>query len=48
MTEAVAEKTANNLFKRLSYEEFLTQYAGIHAEWVDGEVLEMPSVSLKH
>lgn len=33
---------------KMSYEQFLKQYDGIHAEWVDGEVLEMPSVSINH
>lgn len=34
--------------EKISYEDFLKQYEGIHAEWVDGEVVEMPSVSLNH
>lgn len=33
---------------KISYEDFLQRFSGIHAEWVDGEVLEMPSVSIKH
>jgi Uma2 family endonuclease len=28
---------------KISFEEFLTRYAGRHAEWVDGEVIDMSS-----
>jgi hypothetical protein len=30
----------------MSFEEFLTRYAGRHAEWVDGEVIDMSSEPL--
>jgi Uma2 family endonuclease len=33
---------------RISYEEFLALPAEIEAEWVDGEVLLMPSVGVEH
>lgn len=32
----------------LSYEDFLVQYAGVHAEWVNGEVEVMPPVLDRH
>lgn len=33
---------------KISYEDFLVQYDGVHAEWVDGEVELMSAVSSKH
>jgi len=32
---------------KISFEEFLTRFAGRHAEWVDGEVIDMSSEPLK-
>lgn len=34
--------------KRISYEEFLTLYEGVRAEWVDGEVIMPPPASDLH
>jgi hypothetical protein len=34
--------------ERISYEEFLTAYNGIRAEWVDGEVIMPPPASYPH
>ncbi len=33
---------------RVGYEEFLERYAGIRAEWVDGEVVELGPASYRH
>lgn len=33
---------------RISFEEFLTAYDGVRAEWVDGEVVEMSPASDRH
>ncbi|MBN1286598.1 MAG: Uma2 family endonuclease [Anaerolineae bacterium] len=33
---------------RLSYEDFLKAYDGCHAEWVDGEVMLMAPISVRH
>jgi len=33
---------------RLTYEEFLTQYDGTHAEWEDGEIIVLSPVSRHH
>ena len=33
---------------KLSFEEFLREYDGMHAEWLDGEVILMSPVSLQH
>jgi len=41
--------TANSApIPRLSYEEFLRAYMGSHAEWIDGEVILIPSDTLAH
>lgn len=32
----------------LSYEDFLERFVGLHAEWVDGKVIQMTPVSIKH
>ncbi|HEX5870304.1 MAG TPA: Uma2 family endonuclease [Longimicrobium sp.] len=34
--------------ERISFEEFLTVYDGVRAEWVDGEVVEMSPASDRH
>jgi len=34
--------------KTISYEDFLEEYAGIHAEWIDGKVLVMSPASDRH
>ena len=33
---------------KISYEEFLEDYDSRHAEWVDGEVIEMPPMDVEH
>ncbi len=33
---------------KLSYEDFLVQYDGKHAEWVNGEAIMTPAASAKH
>lgn len=49
MAQVVADASTTPIqSKKMSYEDFLKRYEGIHAEWVDGEVLEMPSVSINH
>lgn len=40
--------SAPQLTVRLTYEEFLTQYDGLHAEWEDGEIIVMSPVSRRH
>ncbi len=34
--------------EKLSYEDFLIQYDGQHAEWVNGEVIMTPAASARH
>ncbi len=34
--------------QKITYEDFLTQYADTRAEWVDGEVIMFPSESARH
>ena len=46
MTEA--RPVVTNAPPKISYEDFLVQYDGVHAEWVDGEVELKMSVSDVH
>lgn len=34
--------------EKISYEDFLVQYDGKHAEWIDGEVIMPPAASTRH
>lgn len=34
--------------EKLSYEDFLVQYDGKHAEWMNGEVIIRPAASVRH
>ena len=49
MTQAILKnpqiKTTKNT---LSYAEFLQKYTDVHAEWVDGEVIELMTASDRH
>ena len=40
--------TSPNAPVRMTYEEFLHRYDGRHAEWVEGEVIEMSPTSLEN
>jgi Uma2 family endonuclease len=42
------EAEPGELLVAITYDEFLVKFAGIHAEWVDGKVLLMTPVSIKH
>ncbi len=47
LVEAIADEP-EQVLTHLSYEEFLKQFAGQHAEWEDGKVILMSPVSIKH
>ncbi len=47
MTQLASTRAATGAL-RISYEEFLVLPPDVHAEWVDGEVVFMPSVSEQH
>ncbi len=47
MIEVIAPKT-EQVVEKISYDEFLQKYSGIHAEWVDGEVVVLMTASTKH
>jgi len=47
-TMAGTRPTATDAPPKISYEDFLVQYDGVHAEWVDGEVELRMSVSDAH
>jgi len=48
-TDLVSQATGSSPLPRMTYEEFLEWCdEGVHAEWVDGEVILMSPVSMKH
>jgi Uma2 family endonuclease len=47
MIEVVVPKT-EQVIEKISYDEFLRKYSGVHAEWVDGEVVLLMTASTKH
>jgi len=50
MSSAIAEirPSASVLTPKITYEDFLERYDGIHAEWVDGEVLSNRANVIEH
>ncbi len=48
MLEVAEKKVSTIRKKKMSFEDFLTEYDGKHAEWIDGEVIEFMSASYKH
>lgn len=48
MIEVLTSPKAEELLEKITYEEFLKKYSGVHAEWVDGEVLQLMTASTKH
>ena len=45
----VAENKVSAVEKdKISFEEYLTEYDGKHAEWINGEVIELMSASDRH
>lgn len=47
-TETVTTPVVSSPPAKMSYEEFLELYAGVSAEWVDGEVVLMSPASTRH
>lgn len=45
IVEATPEKTVS---KKTTYDEFLRNYTNVHAEWVDGEVIQLMTASDGH
>lgn len=48
MLEVAEKKVSTIRKKKMSFEDFLTEFDGKHAEWIDGEVIEFMSASYKH
>ncbi|HEY83894.1 MAG TPA: Uma2 family endonuclease [Chloroflexi bacterium] len=48
MTQTILADPQTQTENKLSYQEFLQKYTGVHAEWVDGEVIELMTASDKH
>ncbi|MBN1994020.1 MAG: Uma2 family endonuclease [Anaerolineae bacterium] len=44
----IATRQAKRITEKFTYEEFLVKYTGTHAEWLDDEVLILPSASNRH
>lgn len=48
MIEVLASSKTEQVIEKISYEEFLKKYSGVHAEWVDGEAIILITASTKH
>lgn len=48
MPATLADSPQTPVRKKMSYEEFLADYPGESAEWVDGEVFELSTPSTEH
>ncbi len=48
MIEVLTSPKAEQVIEKITYEEFLKKYSGVHAEWVDGEVLQLMTASNRH
>ncbi|NJN96461.1 MAG: Uma2 family endonuclease [Anaerolineales bacterium] len=47
MIEVAAPKT-ERVVEKISYDEFLRKYSGVHAEWIGGEVITLITASNRH
>lgn len=47
MIEVIAPKT-EQVVEKISYDEFLRKYSGVHAEWIGGEVITLMTASNRH
>lgn len=48
MVEVLTSPKTEQVSDKITYEEFLKKYGGVHAEWVDGEVLQLMTASNRH
>jgi Uma2 family endonuclease len=48
MIEVITTPKTEQVIEKISYDEFLQKYSGVHAEWVDGEVINLMTASNKH
>ncbi|GAB4431886.1 MAG: Uma2 family endonuclease [Anaerolineae bacterium] len=48
MIEVVTTPKTEQVIEKISYDEFLRKYSGVHAEWVGGEVINLMTASNRH
>ena len=48
MQQLMTATQTKPMVEKINYEQFLQQYTGYHAEWVDGEVTVFMAASSKH
>lgn len=48
MIEVLTGPKAEQVIEKITYEEFLKKYSGVHAEWVGGEAIILMTASTKH
>ena len=48
MLEVAEKKVSTIRKKKISFEDYLTKFDGKHAEWINGEVIEIMSASDRH
>lgn len=48
MVQAVVASQTQPVAEKISYDDFLEKYSGHHAEWLDGDVLELMTASDRH
>lgn len=48
MIEVVTTPKTEQIIEKISYDEFLRKYSGVHAEWVGGEVINLMTASNRH
>lgn len=48
MDQAIETTGAEQVTKKISYEEFLQKYSDTHAEWIGGEVIQLITASDRH
>jgi len=48
MAQITTAPPSEQITEKISYDEFLKKYSGVHAEWVDGEVIQLMTASDRH
>jgi Uma2 family endonuclease len=48
MVQTITTSQAQHVTEKISYEEFLSKYIDVHAEWINGEVIVFMTASDRH
>jgi len=48
MAQTIVMSPPKQIAEKITYEEFLLKYMDVHAEWVDGEVIQLMTASDRH